>query len=330
MARCVFRKGEQSQFLHSSLDTLQIDSEELGKLINLSGRTIRDWMREKYLASYDSIEKIANISRIEVPKIIELRENWWSGRVYGRKGALRRTKLFGPLQTLEGRRKGGVNSWKMRRGNPELFHSLGCITANRFSYPSRDNSNFAEFIGIVLGDGGLSRNQLHISLNRSADKRYIPYVKKLITTLFGYTPRYLFRKESCALDLVVTGVDFISFLLNSGLVRGNKVHLQVDVPDWIKNNPQLSKSCVRGLIDTDGCMYINRYKIRDKWYKYRKLAFSNHSQPLLQFVQNTLLVNGFHATLHPRKDVRLSRDAETVKYLGVIGTSNPRLLRFHN
>ncbi|MBI4590649.1 MAG: helix-turn-helix transcriptional regulator, partial [Candidatus Rokubacteria bacterium] len=33
--------------------------------------------------------------------------------------------------------------------------------------------------------------------------------------------------------------------------------VQVDMPEWIKADARLARACVRGLVDTDGCIYIH-------------------------------------------------------------------------
>jgi len=49
-----------------------------------------------------------------------------------------------------------------------------------------------------------------------------------------------------------------------GLVLGNKVKQQIDIPEWIKSNNNFSLACVRGIIDTDGCFYTNSHYINSK------------------------------------------------------------------
>lgn len=82
----------------------------------------------------------------------------------------------------------------------------------------------------------------------------------------------------------------MEWLRKLGLIPGNKVHNQINVPtwiikkrNWIKKNTllwiqifiPLIKSCLRGLFDTDGSFYINR---RDKKIC---LSFKNGSLKLV-------------------------------------------------
>lgn len=231
---------------------------------------------------------------------------------------------------LEGRRRGGINSWINRRKNPEYYRSLGCNITNTFSYPTLDNPKFAEFIGILLGDGCITKNQLTITLNRVADHHYISYVSSLIKNLFSYTPSIMQRKDSCATVIICSGVDLVSFIEKCGLVRGDKVRQQVGVPLWIQTNLNLAKQCVRGLMDTDGCIFTNRYLSNNKWYQYKKVAFANKSQPLLNFVYTTLTEVGLHPIYYQGKQIRLCSENDTIRYLKIVGSGNERLLRFYS
>lgn len=224
--------------------------------------------------------------------------------------------------------KGGRTSWINRRNNPNYYRLKGCVIANEFIYPMQFTADLSEFIGIVLGDGGLTDSQLSITLNRIADKQYISYVRQLIIKLFSYTPTIFERNDSKATVIRVNGVDFIKYLNRLGLIIGNKVVNQVDVPDWIKTNSEFSQKCVRGLVDTDGCVFINKYLVNSRWYQYKKLAFSNRSKPLLNFVYNTLTNIGLQPIHYQGKQVRLCRYKQVEKYMMSIGSSNQRLLKF--
>ncbi len=227
-----------------------------------------------------------------------------------------------------GRSRGGHNSWEKRIADPVYYRKIGCVLPNVFRYPERNNPYFAEFVGIVLGDGGLTNSQLKITLNREKDFEYVYYVQSLIHRLFGYLPSVHERKDSLATVLTVSGINFVNFLKESGLFVGNKVCQQVGVPSWIQEDLGLSQFCIRGLMDTDGCIFENRYMSHGRWYIYKKLAFSNRSTPLLTFFRNTLVKNGLHPVMYQNKQVRLCSERETLIYLEKIGSSNPRVNQF--
>ncbi|MBI4035707.1 LAGLIDADG family homing endonuclease [Candidatus Daviesbacteria bacterium] len=80
----------------------------------------------------------------------------------------------------------------------------------------------------------------------------------------------------------------VKYLTSKGLSLGNKVCLQVGVPNWILSKEDYIKACIRGLIDTDGSFVLHRYTIKGKIYTYPKISFSNRSEPLLEFVYQGL------------------------------------------
>ncbi|KKU26620.1 MAG: hypothetical protein UX37_C0001G0047 [Microgenomates group bacterium GW2011_GWA2_46_16] len=145
--------------------------------------------------------------------------------------------------------------------------------------------------------------------------------------IFGYSPSILKRKECNAVNVVVTGVNFVSYLKSIGLYVGDKVRQQVDVPNWIKSDPELCRWCLRGLMDTDGGIFTNPYQINGKTYVYPKTCFTNASQPLLDFVYLTLKSNGFRRNNKVSRKIWLHSQAESKRYLEVIGSSNERLLK---
>lgn len=83
-------------------------------------------------------------------------------------------------------------------------------------------------------------------------------------------------------------------------------------------------------MDTDGGVFMHRYKIKGKEYRYKKLSFVNRSVPLLNFVYETLNDLGFHpkkVMAVENKWIWLYNQHEVNEYLRTVGTSNPRLLR---
>ena len=84
---------------------------------------------------------------------------------------------------------------------------------------------------------------------------------------------------------------------------------------------------MRGLIDTDGCVFTHRYKVNGKWYNYRKLSFKSHSKSLCQSVVNILEENGLNPRLAQKRDVRLDSIEDVQKYFRLIGFNNPKNLK---
>lgn len=134
--------------------------------------------------------------------------------------------------SIEAKRKGGLASQQRRRESPGFYRSLGCNVAKLFKKPNF-SSDLAEFIGLVLGDGGITEYQIHITLNSVKDREYSVYVAKLIERLFLLKSKICRRKDSKAIVLILSGVNLIRWLKTIDLDCRNKVREQVGVPSWI-------------------------------------------------------------------------------------------------
>lgn len=240
-----------------------------------------------------------------------------------RLGGLRRIELYGNPGTFAGRSKGGKKTAVLFRKNPLLAKKGGFITRKEIKYPPRC-VELAELIGVILGDGGLPGNhQLTVSFNNKTDKKYSVNIGKIIRKLFSVDYHIHPRKNSNGAYIVVNSSNLIDFLLKQGLVAGNKVKNQVDIPDWIYDKVEYQKACIRGLIDTDGSFYRHRYNANGKNYKYLKLCFASCSKPLLNSELKILKKFNFEVYLHGVQMFIYSRSG-IKKYFEEIGTHNPK------
>ena len=96
-----------------------------------------------------------------------------------RLGALRRNEMYGNPGTQEGRSKGGKKAALFWKNNQELAKSIGFVVRKEISHPNR-SVDLAEFIGILLGDGGLPGNhQARITFNYQTDFKYSGYIRRV-------------------------------------------------------------------------------------------------------------------------------------------------------
>ncbi len=322
MTRVVFAKGQLDQFLTSCKTIINMSLPQLAQIISVERHTLNDWRRDKLLPSLEKLKMLADLSNTPLPPSLETKSDTW-GPV---KAGLVRQEKYGCTLSTNDRVKGGRNSQVARKAHPDYYGSLGCIITNNFTQPGYC-IELAELIGTILGDGCITNSQLHITLNSKLDIGYAYYLQTQIKNLFNYSPSILKSKGCNAVNVVITGVNFISYLKSIGLRVGDKVRQQVDVPKWIKQNPEFSRWCLRGLMDTDGGIFTNSYTINGKSYIYPKANFTNASQPLLNFVYDTLKHNGFNPNNKQPRKIWLYSQVESRRYLKVIGSSNSRLLK---
>ncbi|MCY3412996.1 MAG: hypothetical protein INQ03_15265 [Candidatus Heimdallarchaeota archaeon] len=173
------------------------------------------------------------------------------------------------------------------------------------------NEDLAELIGIILGDGNISDKTIIITQNYVDNPEYIKYIERLIYKVFNIRPkRYHRRKEGKSpktIDLKIHRISIIRELNNMGIPSGDKKKNQVTVPKWIYEKQDHLIACVRGLIDTDGCIYFVN---RDKRYY---VEFKNESQRLLDFVEFFLVKFQIHFSRY--YNVIIIRQVESVSRL---------------
>lgn len=324
MSRCIFKLGDQRKFMKAVKTQIGCSWEEIAIKMGVSGRTLRDWQREVLLGKKEVLSKLSSLSGISLPLVIKEREEWWNTRAWSKKASNIRMKMYGPPGTPEGRSRGGKTSQLQRALNPDQYKGTGVIVRNSFNYPP-ESSRLAEFIGIMLGDGGVSKDQIKISLDMNADKEYVPVVMKLIQELFGKKPSLYNRKKFNVSTICLTGVNLVNYLISKGLCIGSKMKANIGVPKWIKSNSSYSKSCIRGLVDTDGCLFIHKYKhkLKEREYGYRNICFVSAIPRLMTDVKEQLQLLGYSPKGKGIK-LFLYNQLEALRYLTEIGTSNPK------
>lgn len=191
----------------------------------------------------------------------------------------------------------------------------------------QESTDLAELMGIILGDGGIGNKwQIVISLNSISDIQYSRYIFKLINHLFSLNPAIRKRPNQNTLVIVSSSSNMVDFIVNKGMVRGNKILQNIDMPDWIRNNSEDQKRFIRGLVDTDGCLYIHKHTLKGRLYRNIGFCFASHSRNLIISVSKTLLQFGIKP--HITKDgfqIYLYSEHAVLEYLSIFGSSNDRI-----
>lgn len=320
MSRVLFPKGRQGDWFLFLLKKKGASLSKLSLLAGVTDRTMQEWIKGNFTVPVNVLEKISLKYGQVIPKEVQIVSDYWYVKKGAQLGGNRRVELFGIPATPEGRKKGGRVSQLNRRLFPDKY--LNCNLRKVFSDPDK-STELAELIGIILGDGGMTFNQLKITLNKETEPGYVNYVANLLDFLFKEKPsRYYFGgRAGKTCNLCLSGVGIVEILKKFGLVSGNKVKNQVEVPSWIVNNSDFSSACVRGLVDTDGCIYIHKHKNRGVNLINLGLNFTNRSYPLLGFVYNHLQSLGY-APKTNKYSIWLYREAEVIKYMSEIKSHN--------
>lgn len=318
--RVKFLTGKQSLFIENIRRNLGFEWDRLAKIFKINIRTLNDWRREKTTMDYKAILDLCNNYDLKFPRKIKILPCFWHISKAARQGALARNKLYGNPGTPEGRRKGGLVTIKKFANNPNLARASGVIIRKDISYPKRC-SELAEFVGIVLGDGGLSEYQLRVTLNRETDIRYVDFVRSLIKKLFNAPSLLILHKCDKSIDVTVYSRNLVEFLEKIGLKRGNKIKNKVDVPVWIKRNKRFQLACLRGLMDTDGSFYSYSHTVMKRKYLNYALCFTNRSKNLLKSTLKILKSHNF-APIIVNERVYLYNRKDIIRYFEIVSSHN--------
>lgn len=313
----------QKKFFDTIIKIVGISDIELAKKCNTNRRTLFDWKTGATLIPLKVFNKLLKISNTRAPQIEVLPEYWYAKKA-GQKGGRIVQQLYGNPGTPEGRSKGGKTTFQKFFKNPSLAKKVGFITRKDINFPKK-SARLSEFIGIILGDGGISKYQTAITLHNIDDKEFSLYVAGVIENLFNVKPG-LYKQHS-VVNIVISRKNLIEFLLKQGLQIGSKVRHQIDVPTWIKEKDIYAKNCARGLFDTDGCFYVDKHVYNGKVYFNPAINFTNRSLPLLHFFKTTLEKFGFHPTQRTAYSVFLRKEKEIYKFFKDIGSSNPKHIK---
>ena len=290
--RVKLKEGKQKELILKA--KLGRSWSELAKILNINAHYLEIELRnEKRLLSYEIYKKLCEISNLNLDNYIieKLGDNW-------------------------GRSKGGINS----KGST--------IFLPKIEFDER----LAEFVGIVLGDGHVFSHKkgkklgvygIRIAGDLVKDQEYHNlYIKKLCKDIFNLKTREVTQKhKNNARFLDISSKELVNLFYSMGIKPGNKIRNQSTIPDWIKENENFLKTCLRGLIDTDGSVF----RMSNKDPNLIRINFTSYNITLMNDVRNSFINLGFHPSkIILNKNIYISRQMEISKYLKEIGFSNNR------
>ena len=185
------------------------------------------------------------------------------------------------------------------------------------------DENLAEIIGVLNGDGHISKNQKEICVvGNKNEKDYALYLQNLFTSKLKVDFNHIFF-DSSRFKLKGYSVDLSRFLVKEyGLPSGNKLG-KLHIPPQILTKNELLISYLRGLYDTDGTIYIRRKK------DY-VIEISSADKNYLIEIKSALERLGFNISLL-KNHVAIYKKHEIKKFFELIRPSNSKhLKRFEN
>lgn len=322
-ARVIFPKGGQQSFLNEAVAAYGGNYQALATSLGINQRTFRNWRSEDYSISYSAVNQLCNILNISIPADVEIKDQYWYTRKSPQAGWLAVKKKYGKFPVDENYRKMKWREWWDREGRAK-GHSV--VGVRKLIKHPRLTSRLGEFVGIVMGDGGISDYQIKVSMSSVVDREYSQFVKNLIEDLFDVSVTILeYPNRGNILDLVVSRIALVDFCRSIGLKKGNKLKQGLDIPNWIYKKPTFQKSCLRGLMDTDGGIFFERHKIGGKVYSYPRLSFVSYSPLLTKSVFDLMKEMGFSPRMRrANRAVQLENTHEIRQYFRTVGSHNPK------
>ncbi len=282
-------------------------------------RSLFGWRKGRQtipLSFVEFAEKNYGVMRPKEGKIID---DSWLKRQAGMLGGKARIRIHGNPGTEKGRRLGGLRGIEKQKNLGMPYFSPRPV-----SIPAHSDA-LAECIGIILGDGGISERQICVTVSKIDEQEYAVFIRSLFESVFQ-SPVTLVARKSASVYSVRISRTLLARHMARELCLGNKVRHQVKVPAWIYESRGFLKSCLRGLFDTDGCVFQDRHRAKTAEYRSLGMAFSNRSVPLLDFFFGTLCLHGFHPT-RGKHLIFLRKREDVVRYFEYIGSSNPKHMR---
>ncbi len=286
--RLKFKKGLQRKFIYTIKKRKNLTWLALSKILEISEHTIKwDLFKEKSTMPLSLTEKMLKICPFED---IEIIKNKWVKQIYEK-------------------------NWGQK--------SAGKKRIKKISLP-KDKQKFAEFLGIMIGDGNLTKKGIRITGN-ALEKKHYNYISCLIEELFGLKSRiYLSYNSKNTIVLNLYSQKLADFLNKNGLSYGHKIKNKAHFPSWIFKDKKYIYPALRGLFDTDGGIFY-----KDRKYKRAIIEFETHSPTIRKDIIGLLLKTGFTPS-KSSYNIRIQKQIEIFKFFNLIGSSNPKnIIRYH-
>ena len=189
--------------------------------------------------------------------------------------------------------------------------------------------------GVHIGDGsmnfylnkGIEKGLYQLRGHILDDKQYYVYLKSLYENLFGVRISIREMKTDGVLGFQLWSDELVSFKKSLGLPLGKKKN--ITIPTIFLKEKELMIAVVRGIFDTDGCIYLEKRR-----RLYPRIEIRTTSIPLSNQILNILKNIDIRATLYVIKrknknwedvnSIAVRGVKEVTKFFKLIKPSNPK------
>lgn len=169
------------------------------------------------------------------------------------------------------------------------------------------SAELAEYIGVVLGDGNISkfpRSERLIIVANANNPGFINRYALLTEKLFNKKPTVGRVRGTNAVRISIYQKNISERL---GIPIGDRSNINFQIPNWILKERTYLVKFLRGLFEAEGSLSIHLPS-----YTYN-FAFSNLNINLLNVVAESLKLLGFHPEVRSTA-IRLRKKAEVVGF----------------
>jgi len=210
-------------------------------------------------------------------------------------------------------------------------------------FPKNITPELAEETGWHIGDGsmnyyknkGKTKGIYQLRGHIEDDKlHYLERVKPLFKLLYGIDISLREMPSTRVFGFQVWNSDLVNFKKNLGLPLGHK--FDISIPSRFLENDELKSSVIRGIFDTDGCVYLEKKNKK----LYPKMEIRTISYSLACQICEVLIELGLRATKHKEKIIRINRKQSYLisvrgvemfhKFMDTIKPANPKHIAKYN
>jgi len=237
------------------------------------------------------------------------------------------------IDAFHGQQKGGKTT---SQRYPEIFEKGRRIawktkrkSMSTFDIKLNLNQGLCEFMGAFMGDGFTNKYNYSYLIQFTGDSRFdMKYYHHIINPIalkyFGLSPR-IYKKNN-AMVVNFYSKNLYHFLTKRLMFPKGKKCYTVKIPEEVLNNySEFLPDLLRGLYDTDGCIFFDKRKTYLK--KYPRVHIKLVNKPLIKQIYGILdSLNLNPRITHTGYVIQINGRNYTRKFLRKVGFSNFRHL----
>jgi len=194
----------------------------------------------------------------------------------------------------------------------------------------------AELVGVIMGDGYIYSNhgthQIGIVGSPKTDREYFGKLKELIKNVWGKDVKI--KIGGRGLRMIISSKAIAQQLINNFEIPSGRKSGKIIICDSIASDWNLVKHTIRGLVDTDGSVFVSK---KPGVEKYPTIELNSINRNLILQLMDLLKKQGFRVSnIHKRISkgfctgkfsiaykVALYGQTNLKKWINEVGFSNP-------